>query len=206
MPWREAGYVQRGRGLYPAVLLPTCSLAVSGSLTGDKSCMVSADTGFCSVHLCPQSKSKVPHVYAANSSTCSQNTPVPEEGFLGGNSQEEQKPSCSYDHFSQQIYLLEKKPQNQQSSTCSFNWQSFWYLENLGEVGLIFFLKYLRYVMAQSTMICKQRCPRDYLQTGVTSPCPQAELLLTLNSDSANTVQCQISAVLEWDLLLMAPL
>lgn len=46
--------------------------------------MVSADTGFCSVHLCPQSKSKVPHVYAANSSTCSQNTPVPEEGFLGG--------------------------------------------------------------------------------------------------------------------------
>lgn len=42
-----------------------------------------------------------------------------------------------------------------------------------------------------------QTCPRDYLQTSVTFSCPQAKELLTLNSDSAHTVQCQLSAVLE---------
>lgn len=66
--------------------------------------------------------------------------------------------------------------------------------------------KYLRYVTAQSTVVCKQECPRDYLQTSAMFPCPQTKELLTLNSVLAHAVQFQLSAVLEQDSLLVAPL
>lgn len=65
------------------ILFPTHPLAVTSSLTGDESCVVAAEIGFCSGHPCPWSKSKVPNIDAANSSTCSQNARVLEEDFLG---------------------------------------------------------------------------------------------------------------------------
>ena len=52
-------------------------------------------------------------------------------------------------------------------------------------------------------MICKQQCPRHYLQTGVISPVPK---LLTLNSGSANIVEFHFFAVLEWESLFMVAL
>lgn len=159
------------------ILFPTHSFAVTSSLTGDESCMVAAEIGFCSGHPCPWSKSKVPNVYAANSSTCSQNARVLEEDFLGKLAS--RREALVELQSLVTTVLFWGAGGNPNKAPAAFLWWSSAALMHhpsntlkLMWGGVNFGGKYLHHITAQSTMICKQQCPRDYLQTCVRSPSP----------------------------------
>lgn len=156
------------RSCCPAFHLLSCS---AQSLAGDKHCVVPAESGSCSEHPCPWSRSKE-QTAAPAPEHCS-----PRERFLG-ETLAKRRQLCGVTITCHNFIWWWTKTHNKGPAA------SWWYfyvliidypfiILKLGWGGVNFFGKYLHYVMTRSTMICKQWCSRDYLQSGVTSPCPQ---------------------------------